>query len=555
MPISGVLRCRRGTALLVAAGLAGAARLAAQDALTLIGPKTEVQSLEFRFEDHQTIPEPDLRARISLTARGGMVGLRRFFGFLPFVPPIGHHPFDPAGLQRDVVRLRNHYRKAGFLHTKVDYDVEYEAKSDLVKVAFKIREGEPLQIDSLDFVPADSGVPIVVPELEASWAGFIRDQRKQASAFGDAERAALADSTSRWLRDRGYPFAAAGVRADVDSAANRAHVTVAVRPGVRARIAEIEVEGNRFAPARHFTRQLPTKSGDWYSAKKLEEGRKQLVQLDLVRLAVLEQPRLRGRNPSVTVPLRITENNRRLVSGDAGFASDGGLTGQAEWTTRNWLGGVRTLSVAALAQTGALAFESPPQILYRLGLRAFQPYVGDRRLSLAGGPFVEYRDDYRDRSWGLGLEGSLVYAVTPLRSISLGYSISRHRIFDYAIGADLDPIQYVSLLGLSTPGAVDTLSSVVRRSAITLQGSYGWFDEFTYPRRGFVIRPRAEVTVPGWIQHQRILSAGSRRVRLSPAHQAHRIRLSRRGRPDISLRQDRERGWWGIAPRIAAAAA
>jgi outer membrane protein assembly factor BamA len=474
--------------------------LAAQDALTLIGKGTEVRSLEFRFEDHQTLPEPVLRSRISLTERGGMVGLRRFFGFLTFVPPIGHHPFEPASLQRDVVRLRNYYRAAGFLHTGVDYDVEYEAKSDLVQVAFVIREGPPLLIDSLHFVAMDGGggAPVLAPGLEEPWTAFTREERLRAGHFGDVERVGLADSTRRWLRDRGYPFATAVVKAAVDSAANRAHVTVAVRPGMRARIAAIEVEGNRSAPARHFIRQLPVKAGDWYSAAKLEEGRRQLVQFDLVRLAVLGEPRPLGKDSSVTVPLQITENNRRLVNGDAGFASDGGLTAQAEWTNRNWLGGVRTLTVTGLAQTGALAFESPPQILYRLGLRAFQPYVGDRRLSLAGGPYVEYRDDFRDRSWALGLEGALVYAVSPLRSVSLGYTVSYRHIFDYGFGADLDPIEFLPLLGLATPGAVDTLGSVIRRSAITLQGSYGWFDEFTYPRRGYVVRPRAEITLPGF---------------------------------------------------------
>lgn len=494
MPISGELRGLRLSALLVVAGVAP---LAAQDPLTLIGKNTEVRSLKFQFEDHQTVPEPDLRARISLTARGGMVGLRRLLGFLPFVPPVGHHPFDPVSLQRDVVRLRNHYRRAGFLHTVVDYDVTYDAKDDLVDVTFKIREGAPLLVGSLEFVPQEPGALSLPPELEASWGRFIGERREQARQLGDAERAALADSTSRWFRDRGYPFAGAVVRARTDSSANRAHVVVGVRPGVRARIEEIAVQGNQFAPARHYTRQLPAKPGDWYSAAKLEEGRRQLVQLDLVRLAVLGSPRLQQSDPRVVVPLQITENTPHLVRGDAGFASDGGMTAQVEWTTRNWLDGLRNLTVAGLAQTGALAFESPAQILYRVGLRAFQPYVGDRHLSLAGGPFVEYRDDFRDRSWAGGLEGALVYATSPLRSISLGYSISRRYTYDYRFGAGLDPITYLPLLGLSTPGAVDTLASVIRRSAISLQGSYGWFDEFTYPRRGYVVRPRVEITLPG----------------------------------------------------------
>src|SRR5688572_4003130 len=83
--------------------------LAAQDALSGIGPKTQVKSIEFRFTGGQTLLERDLRPHIALTDRGSMVGLRRIFGWVPLVPAVGNHPFKPVELQRDIVRLRNVY--------------------------------------------------------------------------------------------------------------------------------------------------------------------------------------------------------------------------------------------------------------------------------------------------------------------------------------------------------------------------------------------------------------------------------------------------------------
>jgi outer membrane protein insertion porin family len=38
---------------------------------------------------------------------------------------------------------------------------------------------------------------------------------------------------------------------------------------------------------------------------------------------------------------------------------------------------------------------------------------------------------------------------------------------------------------------------VRNRSAVSLQGSYGRLDQFTNPRRGYVLRPRIEITTPG----------------------------------------------------------
>ncbi|MBA3346315.1 MAG: BamA/TamA family outer membrane protein [Gemmatimonadales bacterium] len=476
--------------------LAWGAPVQAQDALSGVGERTQVGSIEFRFEEGHTLAEEELRRRIALTERGGLIGIRRIFGFLPFVGPIGDHPFDPLELQRDVVRLRNHFWRAGFLDVKVAYDVRYDAESDLVAVAFVIREGPPLLLSSVTFLGSDSGPPRLPAELERDWAGFVGEETGQSGRFGEQERLALADRTTRWLRNRGYPFGAAEAGVLVDTAANRAGVTVRVRPGLRARIREILVTGNETVPAGHFTRQLPIGVGDWYSAADLERGRAQLVQLDIVRLALLSVPRESADDSSIVVQLRVTENPPRLLTSEAGFTSDGGLSARTQWVNRSFLGGVRTLTVAAAAQTGALALESPAQRRYRLAVTLFQPYAGDRRLSAAGGPFIEYRDDVRDRSWAVGLEGALVYATGPLKSVSLGYNLSRRRIFDYGFGDELDPIEYLPLLGLGSEGG-DTLATAIRRSTLTLDASYGQLDEFANPRRGYVLRPRISVTTPG----------------------------------------------------------
>ena len=485
----------RAVAALLLLALAPAP-LAGQDAPSSITPRTEVRSIEFRHAGTATIPEETLREQIALTARGGMVGLRRLFGFLPFVTPVGEHPFDPLELQRDVIRLRNLYRESGFLRAEVSYEVRYDAEPDLIDVAYVIEEGAPLLLRELTYRGADR--PLELPAgVERRWAELRRTEQEEVTRLGQVELQGIAARAGRWFRIHGYPFAAATAEAAVDTAANRADVTVSVQQGPRARVREFEVTGNETVPARHLTRQLPLGPGDWYDAGELEEGRQQLVQLDIVRLALLDVPRGSLRDSSVAVRLEVTENPPNLLSGDVGFASDGGLSSQLEWTNRSFLGGVRTFTVAAVAQTGVLALEDPAQRLYRFGATLFQPYVGHRRLSAAGGPFIEYRDDVRDRSWGVGVDASLVWAAAPLRSISLGYTFSRRRILEYGFGEDLEPEEYLPILGLAAPGAAGELERTVLRGVVRLEGSYGYLDEFAHPRRGFVLRPRFEVTAPG----------------------------------------------------------
>ena len=472
--------------------------LAAQDALSGIGPGTEVRSIEFRFRGEHALEETDLRPHIALTARGGMVGIRRVLSFIPFITPVGEHPFRPIELQRDVVRLRHIYIRNGYLQAKVDYDVRYDAEDDLVNVAFVIEEGPPIQLRTVRFTSSDSGSPTVAPELADAWGRFVQSERESGGRLGEGERRGIADRTARWLRDRGYPFAAVEADALVDTAAYVADVQVRVRPGLRARIREFTVSGNETVPADQFTRQLPLEPGDWYNAAELEEGRVQLTQLPIVRLALINVPRESADDSSVVVRVGVTENPPRLIRGEAGLVSSGGLTSQVEWSHRSFLGGARSLTVSATAQTGLVALESPAERRYRLALSVFQPYVGTRHLSGAGGPFVEYRDDLRDRSQAVGFEGTLVYAISPLRSLSLGYTLSHREILDYGFGDDLEPIDYLPLLGLADSASVGSLGTTINRSALTLDGSWGELDEFANPRRGYVLRPRISVTLPGF---------------------------------------------------------
>jgi outer membrane protein assembly factor BamA len=477
--------------------LLGAAPLAAQDALTRITPKTQVRSVEFQFRGKSSLDEEDLRHEIALTGQGSMVGLRRLLSWIPFVPPVGAHPFDPTEMGRDVVRLRHYYQRSGFPRADVDYDAKYRAKADVVKVTYRIAEGPPLLADTLSFT--GTGDTLIVPDsLGRDWRRFARTEQDHLGRAGEDERRALADSTVRWFRAHGYPFATAATIARVDSTANRATLRVEVNAGQRARIRRIDVTGNRTVPEHEVVRQLPVKAGDWYDARALEQARQQLAQMDIVRLAAVDVPRDSANDTSVVVVMRIAQNPEHLIKGEAGYISNGGVTSQATWTDRSWLGGLRTFTVAATAQTGLAALENPAQELYRLNLTGFLPYVGHRRLSAAGGPFVEYRNDLRDRSWAVGFEGSLVWAPAPLQSVTLAYAISHRHVFDYGFGADLQPEAYLPLLNLASPATAGTLETNRNQNAITLEGSYGRLDRIANPRQGYVIRPRISTTLPGF---------------------------------------------------------
>ena len=101
-----------------------------------IDAATEVRSIRFSGVDE--LNERDLRAVLRTKDRGSAYGLRAFLGRLPLVSDPAVHPFDPFELQRDVVRLRRHYRLAGFVDTRVDYDVRRDDAENLLDVTFVV---------------------------------------------------------------------------------------------------------------------------------------------------------------------------------------------------------------------------------------------------------------------------------------------------------------------------------------------------------------------------------------------------------------------------------
>jgi outer membrane protein insertion porin family len=365
-----------------------------------------------------------------------------------------------------------------------------------VDITFVVREGPPLVLASLDFQGADATPATVPGEVQSDWTRYVEWQRSRINRWTEDEQRSLADSTTRWFRDRGYPFAMATTRLTIDSAASRAAVTVVVLPGLRRRLGTITVVGNRSIATRDLRRQLPVETGQWYSAARLEQGREQLMQFDMIRLALI-QVRRDGPAPDsvVDVALQVTENEPRMIRTELGLSSGSGIGGQADWTHRSFLGGLRTLSVGVGAQTGVLPLESAARQEYRLAVSVFEPYVGDRRLSLGVGPFGEYRNDVRDRSWRVGLQGSLVFATSPLRSVALGYTVARRRILDFGFG-NIDPSQYLPLLGLATVDQVGELRTTLEHSVLTVGATWGRLDRFANPRKGFVLRPKLELTTP-----------------------------------------------------------
>lgn len=494
---------------------------------------TQVRSL--RFSGARSLPERELRGALQTRERGSAYGLRSALARLPLIDPPPRHPFSPRVLQEDVVRLRRLYRRSGFPQVQVRYDVRKDAEQNLLDITFVIDEGRPLLVSDVTVTGPDSLAPLPVPEGERrSWQAMerrVRSLRGRRLDVGEAR--AMRARLESWWRDRGFPAAVAHGRLEADSARSEGSVRMRVFPGPYCRFGPINVADSLSISERAVERELPFREGDRYSEKALEEGRNELQQLEIVRLARLTTPALPpadslSASPAdslLPVSVEIVEAKPRLVSGELGYVTDAGLSSEARWTHRNFTGEARSLTVAAVAQTGVLATTSNPDIRYRGSFSFQQPYFLDRRVSALLSPYGEYRDDIHDRSFEYGTTATLVYRLRPQLSASLDYRIAWRHIYEYRLEDLLSgDIDLLTFLTLYSQGLLDTLGSDLRTSVFGLTTNLGNLDDIANPRRGVLLRPAVQVTAPAGLtstQYWRVGAAGygfqplSRRVTLA----------------------------------------
>ena len=482
-------------------------------AIVAVDAATEVRAFHFRWTETKTLDERVLQKLLVTKERGGAWGLRTALGKLPMIDPPDPIPLDPMELQRDVVRLRGRYREAGFSQADVRYEVTLDDEANLVDVTFVITEGPPVILRHVDIAPEDSLAPLPVPAGQrGSWEKQLKAWRKlEGHRLDLPEARTMRLETENWWRDRGYPFARVRGRVGTDSTTGTRDLTVRIAPGRPGVFHPIEVDGATSISPELVEKRLPFKDGDAYSAKALEQAKRDVGELEIVRVALVETPAPPPRDSTSTAPpgttsadtaqvavrVRLTEAEPRLVSGQVGYGTEAGFTAEARWTHRNFLGGARMLTVSGVAQTGWWAVEDDPDKLYRASIAVTQPSFLARRMNGVLTPFIEQRDNVSDKSLQYGLNTTLIYRLAALRSIALDYQIARRRVDEYTLNdfaaGDID---LLTLLQYQAQGFLDSLGTVLWNSTFTLSGTVGTIDNPAKPRRGVVLRPAFQVTAP-----------------------------------------------------------
>jgi outer membrane protein insertion porin family len=257
------------------------------------------------------------------------------------------------------------------------------------------------------------------------------------------------------VANEGYPFVEVYRNYSVQRATRTASVDYEVAPGLRARVGDVRIAGNRAVRSRTIQRSLAVRPGDWFSRTALYDSQRGLYETDLFRYAsvgLAPDSLVDGGDSLVRVLVQVTEGPRSRFRAGVGYGTIDCFRSQATFSTANFLGGGRRLDLAGkvsklgvgaptdwgLAGSLCSALSGDPfsaRTNYVASATFTQPAVLGRRSTLTLTPFAERRSEYKafERD-GIGGSVGLSFGLGRFSLLSLTYRLAYGRtIADAAV--------------------------------------------------------------------------------------------------------------------------
>jgi translocation and assembly module TamA len=254
---------------------------------------------------------------------------------------------DPFAVHGDRERIEAYYRARGYFDARVVSAevVPWRGPADspeAVDVRFVVEEGPPTEITRVD-VAGVADVP-KSHELEKR----VRERLEIGRAFEHGEYLRAKRELDEELARAGYAWADVQGRVEVDRRAHEAHVRLTAEPGPFARFGNIRLEGAQQISRRAIVRHARIVEGARFDPEQLEALREQLFSLGVFSSVQIDYQQREGDPAIADVIVHVREGPLSELRFGGGLGLDfyrTALHASASYVRRNWLGGLRTLSL------------------------------------------------------------------------------------------------------------------------------------------------------------------------------------------------------------------
>ncbi|NTX51868.1 BamA/TamA family outer membrane protein [Myxococcus sp. CA051A] len=304
------------------------------------GPK--VSRLE--IEGTKQVKQGDIKDRI-LTSE------TPWWAFWPFGSP---HYFDPNAWQADLRRIERYYQAQGFYQAEVvDSAVKPKGKNE-VELQVQVSEGEPTRISEIQV----EGLQTLPEEHRKEHHERVKSELplKEGDIFREAPWEEAKARVQEQLRELGYAEAEVSGEVQVDVDTRKARVRLDVKPGLRYRFGNtfVATDANPQVPPRRIIEQVQgsLKKGDWYSETALAEAQARVFRMGVFGAVKVNRGAPDRESATVPVVVDVREAPFRSVRLGGGIGVDAARQEArvlGEWTNRNFLGGLRRVTVRGRA--------------------------------------------------------------------------------------------------------------------------------------------------------------------------------------------------------------
>jgi outer membrane protein assembly complex protein YaeT len=389
----------------VAVALAGVTAAGIPASGQVAGSAPEVANIE--FEGNVAFPDDSLRLAIYNRRTECRTFVIAPFCWLDWDFAFQKEYLVRRELERDVVRLYVYYSERGYRGARVDTTLAYDPQRAETNITFHIQEGEPVRIDSLSFVGADvlgeGRLLRALPVAEGDPLSLIKLEQAR-------------DSLLTRLRNEGYVHADVFLQRFIpQDHPLAARVTFEIDPGPMAHVGALNilVTGDAELSESVVREMLPFREGSVYSQADVQQGQRNLYNLEIVRNALIELDTVAmSAAPDTLVPILVEVGTSTLhrVRLGGGWNMADCMSAEARWTSRNVFGGAQRLQV-----TGRIS-----NILSEeLHGTFFCPYSGV--------------DEFGGVNWALSTELNLPAVISPRNSLNTSLFWERQSLPDVFI--------------------------------------------------------------------------------------------------------------------------
>jgi outer membrane protein assembly complex protein YaeT len=398
-----------------------------------------------------------------------------------------HVNLDRTELSRDMLRVMVFYYKRGYRSTRVDTTVVSTGKHS-VHVTIAVSEGPPTILSQMRIVQD----PRVLSRKDLRGVRQMRRGRPYNLIQLDSTVAVL-DSR---LWDRGYSDAIIDTVVTLDTTAHTASVEFRIDPRWRARVASIDIQGNKGVTDRTILKSLSFKPGGLYRRSDVLASQRSMYESNLFRRAAIQVPQADDSLKHVVIAVQEAPPHDARYS--AGFNTIDFIQVAGHFTDYNWLSGAKRLTLDAavgnlfarqlngngifydVGQTVVGGSESQYFApTYTASADARYPWFGSPNNEAAFGVFAHRRSApgiYVDK--GYGLSATFTRTLTPRGPLSLNYRFEETNV-------QAGDVYFCINYGVCDATTLASLRSRQKLSPLALTFSLDKTDNPFEPRTGY----------------------------------------------------------------------